>query len=82
MTLYDKIIQGSNITMPKQFETDTAKQWKTNNIIKLISLSSDGNNTNQNLMRKVIKVNCLYHLKNSIHILEPDRMCSVWVLVK
>ena len=42
--------------MPNAFETTTAKLWKTNNIIKVISESTDANNTNQNIMRKVIKV--------------------------
>ena len=42
--------------MPDAFETPTAKQWKTTNIIKKISESTDANNTNQNIMRKIIKV--------------------------
>ena len=53
--------------MSKSFETETAKQWKTNNIFKIISTSSDANNTNQNIMRKVIKVHFLYRLVNSIN---------------
>ena len=64
MTLFDKIIQGANLTMAKSFETD----WNTNNVFRLISISTDANNTNQNIMRKTIKVNCLYQLKNSIYI--------------
>ena len=69
MTLFDKIVQGANLTMPKLFETDTAKQWKTNNIFKIISTqTSDANNTNQNIMRKTIKVNCVNQLENSTYI--------------
>ena len=67
VTLYDAM-REDNIPMLSQFETRTASQWKTGNFLKKITEPQKTNqkrlkqSTNQDIMRKVIKVHSLFKL--------------------